>query len=164
MGGFLLWHHIFWYWSNCGWYGDPGGLERFPGHPWQCGSEVVPVLPLAHFDFHQGGKVPTDVGPRQSQWRLTVFREIPNCRATAFFPCPWRFNTCMACHSSMLITLLTSDAYTGIGLSREGSIFNGDWGSVFSVDLHWAEAKMTRARCASRGSVVPPLNQYSGLV
>jgi hypothetical protein len=60
MGGFILWHHIFWYWPNRGRDGDPGGLERFPGHPWQCGPEVVPVLPLAHFDFHQGGKVPAD--------------------------------------------------------------------------------------------------------
>ena len=65
MGGFVLWHRIFWYWPNRGRDGDPGGLERFPGHPWQRGSEVVPVLPLAHFDFHQGGKVPTDVGPLQ---------------------------------------------------------------------------------------------------
>jgi hypothetical protein len=35
------------YWSNSGRDGDPGGLERFPGHPLQRGSEVVPVLPLA---------------------------------------------------------------------------------------------------------------------
>jgi hypothetical protein len=38
-GGFILWHHIFWYWSNRGRDGDPGGLERFPGHPLQRGSE-----------------------------------------------------------------------------------------------------------------------------
>jgi hypothetical protein len=65
MSGFVLWHHIFWYWSNRGRDGDPGGLERFSSHPLQRGSEVVPVLPLAHLDFHQGGKVPTDVGPLQ---------------------------------------------------------------------------------------------------
>jgi len=65
MGGFILWHHIIWYLLNRGRDGDPGGLEDFPGHPLQRGSEVVPVFPLAHFDFHQGGKVPTDVGPLQ---------------------------------------------------------------------------------------------------
>jgi hypothetical protein len=55
MSGFVIWHHIFWCWPNRGRDGDPGGLERFSGHPLQRGSEVVPVLTLAHLDFHQGG-------------------------------------------------------------------------------------------------------------
>ena len=65
MGGIILWRRIFWYWPDRGRGGDPGGLEGFPGHPWQRGSEAVPVLPPAHFDVHQGGKVPADVGPLQ---------------------------------------------------------------------------------------------------
>jgi len=56
--------------------------------------------------------------------------------APAFFPCPWRFKTCIASPSSMLITIFTSDAPCWhLIISEGGAIFNDHRGSIFSVDL-----------------------------
>ena len=60
MGTSILWHHIFISWPDRRGYFDPGCLEYLTGDSLQCGSEVIPVLALAHFNFGQSQQIADD--------------------------------------------------------------------------------------------------------